>query len=130
MLDLILTVVFGFAIAYFAIQNTAGVTVRFVNSTFGVPLYVVIVGSLLVGLLMAWLVSIANGIGSLLTIHGKDNELKASNKTVDRLAERVRELELENAGLRGEKHVPNVVEHVEEEPRRAPLIERFKARFA
>ena len=55
MLVLLVAVISGIAIAYFGMQNISPVTIRLNEFVWNdVPLYQVIVGSLFVGLFMAW----------------------------------------------------------------------------
>jgi len=55
MLVLLVGVIFGLAIAYFATQNTTPVTIHIAQYAFEGPLYLVVMGSLFVGLLIAWI---------------------------------------------------------------------------
>lgn len=101
MLALLVAVIFGAAIGYFATQNTMPVTIRLADyAVEEVPLYLVIVGSLLVGLLIAWILYIARSVSSSITIHGKDTEVRRARQTVADLEHRVQQLEVENARLR------------------------------
>ncbi|HLL60703.1 MAG TPA: lipopolysaccharide assembly protein LapA domain-containing protein [Candidatus Nitrosocosmicus sp.] len=103
MLTLIVTLIIGIAIAIFATQNTSGVTISLGGYILNqVPLYLIVTGSLLIGLLVSAIINSIQGIGSSLTIMGKDNKIKASSKTVNDLNNKIRQLELENAKLRGE----------------------------
>lgn len=101
MLALLVAVIFGLAVGFFATQNTTPVTVQLADYALEeVPLYVVIVGSLLLGLLIAWILYIARTVSSTLTIYGKEQVVKKTRRTVADLEQRVRELEAENARLR------------------------------
>jgi uncharacterized integral membrane protein len=101
MLVLLFAVIFGIGIGYFATQNTAPVTIRVAEYTLEqVPLYLVIVGSLFVGLFIAWILYFARSVSSTLTIYGKDHAVKRAQQTAAGLEERVHELEAENAQLR------------------------------
>lgn len=100
MLVLIISILFGIFIASFAIQNTTGVTIEFGQYTLTeIPLYMVAVGSLLLGLVTAYLISIVDAFSNTLKIHGKENSLKEAKRTVAELTKRVHELELENVRL-------------------------------
>lgn len=101
MLSILLSVIFGLAIGYFATQNTAPVNIQFGDFVFqNVPLYLVTVGSLIVGLLIVWIFYIARTVSTTLTIAGKDREVKRSNRTVAELEQKIRDLEAENMRLR------------------------------
>lgn len=103
MLVLIVAVVFGVAIGYFATENTTPVTIRVAEYALTeVPLYLVLVGSFFVGLFVAGILYFARSVSSTLTIHGKDHAVKRAQRTVADLEHRVRELEVENAQLRQE----------------------------
>ena len=109
MLTLIVTIVFGLIIAYFAIQNTENISLNFLNYTIpSIPTYFVIIGSLLIGLLFSWIVSLINGIFTSVTIHSKDNKIKNTNKENADLAKRVHDLEIENAKLETRLKTPVV----------------------
>ena len=77
MATLIVTVLFGLIIAYFAIQNTAVISLHFLNYQIsGVPTYIVVVGSLLVGLFLSWIISFVNNIATGFAMRGKDIKSK------------------------------------------------------
>lgn len=101
MLALLIAVIFGLAVGYFATQNITPVTIRVAEYAIEeVPLYVVIVGSMLVGLLIAWILYLARSLSSTITIYGKDTEVRKARRTVVDLEHRVQELEVENARLK------------------------------
>jgi uncharacterized integral membrane protein len=107
MLALLIAVVFGLAVGYFATQNTTPVTIRLAEYAIEeVPLYVVIVGSLLVGLFIAWILYIARAVSSTITIYGKDSEVKKARQAAADLGHRVQELEVENARLKTKNASP------------------------
>src|ERR1043166_6586406 len=65
MLALLIAVVFGAAVGYFATQNTIPVTVRIAEYAIEeVPLYLVVIGSLLIGLFVAWILYVARSVSS------------------------------------------------------------------
>lgn len=101
MLVLLVTVAFGIAIGYFATQNTDPVTVRLAEYAIEeVPLYLVVMGTLLAGILIAWVLYFAKSVSAGLTIYGKEKAVKKAKHTVADLEPRVYELETENARLR------------------------------
>lgn len=135
---LILAVIFALGIAYFATQNTAGVTIRLAQTVFpGIPLYMVMIVSMLVGMLMAWVVSLIDNVGSLFVLRGKDARIRHAQNTVHQLETRLQDLEVENAKLRGEQVTDQTIhtrdEHVESEAqpihRRSPLFANFRSMF-
>jgi uncharacterized integral membrane protein len=107
MLALFIAVVFGLAVGYFATQNITPVTIRLAEYAIEeVPLYVVIVGSMLIGLLIAWILYIARSVSSTITIYGKDSEVKKARQAAADLEHRVQELEAENARLKTKSASP------------------------
>jgi uncharacterized integral membrane protein len=101
MLVLLVAVLFGLGIGYFATENTIPVTIRLAEYALeDVPLYLVVMGSLLVGLFIAWILYIARSVSTRLTIYGKDQVVRKTRRTVSDLERRVHELEVENARLR------------------------------
>ena len=112
MLVLLVAVISGIAIAYFGMQNVSPVTIRLNEYVWNdVPLYLVIVGSLFVGLFMAWILYFARSVSSTLTIYGKDRAIKKSKHTVAELEQRVHELEAEKAQLKKELSSPSEIPH-------------------
>ena len=101
MLVLFVAVISGVAIAYFGMQNISPVTIRLNEYVWDdVPLYLVIVGSLFIGLFMAWILSFVRSVSSTLTIFGKDRAMKKAIHTVADLQQRVDELEAEKARIK------------------------------
>jgi uncharacterized integral membrane protein len=103
MVSLLLTVIFGLGIGYFATQNTAPVALRIGDFIWSeVPLYMVAVGSLLAGLLVALIFYFARTISASLTIAGKDREMSKTRRAMSELEQRIHDLEVTNAQLRAE----------------------------
>ena len=101
MLTLILLLVVGSALVYIAQFNFMLVTVNLGFYTFSdVPLFYVIVASLLVGLIVAYMDYLAQVISTFFTIRGKNNEIKGKKDDVLELTRRVHQLELENEKLK------------------------------
>ncbi len=101
MLSIILTIVVGLFIAFFALQNGGLVTVNFAGYTFSdVPLYAVIIGSFLIGIFLAWLASLVNFVSYTFKIFGKDRKIKETNKMTQSLNDKIHALEIENAHLK------------------------------
>ena len=102
MLALILLIVFGLGTAYFSTQNTGAVHIVLGNYIFyDIPLYVIVIASILLGVFISWLISIVDSISSKVTIYGKDSAIKEAYKTIDVLKEENHNLELKNAQLKG-----------------------------
>ena len=101
MLSILFSVIFGLAIGYFATQNTSPVTIQLGElSVQNVPLYFVAIGSLILGFVIAWIFYLARTVSSTFTIYGKDRLVKRMETDPD-LERRIRQLESENARLRG-----------------------------
>ena len=114
MLSLIVTILFALAIAYFAIQNTLGVTLVIANNIFNnVPLFSIVIGSVLLGVLLSSVISGLNSLTSYMRLRGKDHVIQEDAKAIHMLQEKVHGLEVENAQLKnGEKKI--VEQHVVE----------------
>lgn len=124
---LITAVLFGLGFAYLATQNTLGVTLNAGGYMFpNIPVYIVVLGSLLVGLFLAWFFSSIGWVSSFMTIRHKDSKIKQTENQIAKLENRVQELELENAELQNE--TPTVVTEEETVTRehRPGLLDRLR----
>lgn len=98
---IILAVIVGLGIGYFATQNTVLVSLHFGSFVLtNVPLYLVVVGTLLLGLLLAWVFYLIHSFSSSITLHGKESKIKEANKTITDLTKEIHKVELENARLK------------------------------
>jgi uncharacterized integral membrane protein len=114
MLLLILLLVVGAALAYVSNYNLMPVTVNLGLYTFlNVPLFYVIVGSVVVGLLLSYIAYLIHAISASLALQAKARELKTSKEEVLELTKRVHQLELENEKLQhgdgGKPQDPNAL---------------------
>ena len=101
MSTLILVVIFGLAFASFATQNVGAINVRIgPYDFFGVPVYLIAFGSMLVGLILAWIINTVESIGSAVTIHDRESKLSDVADRNNRLEDKIHELEIENAKLK------------------------------
>lgn len=101
MLALLVLILFGALTAVFATQNTLTTTVGFGNYALSdIPLYLVVLASLFIGILVAWLVSLANGISAHFT--RTDKSPSVTDKTTAELAKQVHDLEIENEHLKAQ----------------------------
>ena len=92
MLAILLAVIFGLGVGYFATENTAPIALRFGDFVVeNVPLYLVAVGSLLAGLVIAWIFYITRSVTGLMV--GKARDTSTIERSVAQLDYRVRELE-------------------------------------
>lgn len=100
MLILLILIISGIGAALFATQNTQGVSITLAGYTFtDLPMYLIVLGTLLIGIVISWIISLAGSISSLLTIHGKESAIKETKKELTDLTKRIHELELENTKL-------------------------------
>ncbi|OGK57063.1 hypothetical protein A3J15_01965 [Candidatus Roizmanbacteria bacterium RIFCSPLOWO2_02_FULL_38_10] len=98
---LLLLALFGIIAAIFATQNSINVSIMlFGYSIKAIPLYLIVSGSILIGLLLSFIISFVNSISTSFRLHGKDVKIKETKKTVIDLTKRNRELELEIAKLK------------------------------
>lgn len=104
MLLLIVLLVFGLGVAYFAMQNTTVVMLNlFGNIIPGVPLFFVVIGSMLVGFVVAYVIYVAHSVTSGVKMWGKEMKIKEVEGRASTMEERIRELEAENQLLRAKK---------------------------
>src|SRR6185436_12111375 len=102
MLSLLLLVIFGLGVAFFATQNT-GLSHILLGGYLlkDIPVYVIVIASLLLGIFVSWLLSIADKFSTFFTIHGKESEIKRMQKEINDLRHENRVLETENNRLQG-----------------------------
>lgn len=107
MATLIITVLLGLAMAFFATQNTRPIPLNLFNTELtNVPTYIVVIGTLLVGLLLSWIISLVNDIANGMTIRGKESKIKDYKKENIELIRKNHQLELENTRLKVETDAP------------------------
>lgn len=100
MIGLILTIIIGFGIAFFSRYNTAGITISIGDYTyFDIPLYVITVGTYLLGLLLAWIIEVPHAIVTTLQIMGLGRKISSGNNTILQLQNKIKSLEIENIKL-------------------------------
>lgn len=132
MFALLLTFIFGLAIAYFAAQNTHPITVTLANYPLtGVPTYFLVIASLLIGLLAGWIINVAQSISTGFAIRGKDQKLKSAETEIHKLQEKIHDLELDNTRLKktdDEEPRPLIAREHETEYRPS-FIDRIRASF-
>ena len=100
MLSLIIAILFGLIITFFAFQNSAPVSITFGYFRFlDVPLYLVSIISLISGILMAWFIYAMQGVSHLMDMRRKNSALLEAKKEINSLKNKVNDLEIENARL-------------------------------
>jgi len=103
MLVLILLLVVGSLLVYISKYNFMPVSVNLgVYVLSNVPLFYVIIGSLVIGLALSYLINLVQSISTSFTMRGKDNEIKKEKGEVLELTKRVHQLELKNVKLEHE----------------------------
>ncbi|MEP7167271.1 MAG: bZIP transcription factor [Candidatus Woesebacteria bacterium] len=101
MLILILLLIVGSLLAYLSQSNLMLVSLHVGPYIFtDIPLFYVIVGSLVTGLVFSYILYVVHDISTSLTIHGKENVIKKKKNEVVELTKRVHQLELENERLK------------------------------
>lgn len=131
MLLLLIIAITGLGFAYLATQNTMWVTMNLTQYTqFHMSIWTVVLGSLLFGFFIAWILSLIDGVSSSFAIHKRENVIKKESEVITKLEDRVHDLEIENAKLKGE-HVElaheDVHKHYEEESLARPtFIDRLR----
>jgi lipopolysaccharide assembly protein A len=103
MLILILFLIVGSLLVYISKFNFMPVSVNlgmFVITD--VPLFYVIIGSLLIGLILSYLVYLIHGISTSFILHGKNNEIKKNRNEVSELTKKLHQLESDNKKLEHE----------------------------
>ncbi len=100
MLLLILLLIIGSVLVYISKFNFMLVSVNFGSFIISsVPLFYVIVGSILFGLVLSYLVHLITSVSTSLTLRGKNNLIKKEKEEVLELTKRVHQLELTIASL-------------------------------
>lgn len=101
MLNIIFLLIAGSALTYISKYNLAPVTVNMGGYTIAdIPLFYVIVGSILVGMILSYVLQLLQNISSYLTIRGKSKEIKVGQDEILNLTKTVHQLELENEKLK------------------------------
>jgi uncharacterized membrane protein (DUF106 family) len=100
MLVLILSLIVGSMLVYISKFNFQPVSINLGFTVFsGIPLFYVIVGSVLVGLILSYLAYIILEISTSFRLRGKDHEIKITKEEVLELTKRVHQLEIKNEKL-------------------------------
>lgn len=101
MLILILLLIIGSFLVYISKFNFVPVTVNLgVYTISDIPLFYVIVGSLVFGLVLSYLVYLVRAISTSFTLHGKNKEIKNDKDKILELNNQINQLEQENQKLK------------------------------
>jgi putative membrane protein len=102
-LSLIVILLVGSLVAFFATQNTQTTTVTLANYPLtDVPIYMIVLISLVLGIGVSWFLSLFGSISSFFTLKNKETKIKAGNREITALTKRIHTLELENERLKAE----------------------------
>lgn len=100
MLILILSLIVGSLLVYVSKYNFQPVSVNLGFTVFsGIPLFYVIIVSLMVGLVLSYLAALIQSISTSFILHGKNVEIKKNKGEVLELTKRVHQLEIKNEKL-------------------------------
>ena len=114
MITLILLLLLCLAFGVFAAQNTQVVTVTFFNLSWkDVPQYLLMVLPLILGLSIAWVISLFGSFSHMLTVRKKDTTITQTQKSAEELSRRITELESENAELKEKLYPPKNIDSVD-----------------
>ncbi len=103
---LILLLIVGGVMVYLAQNNLMLVTLHLGTYVFsGIPLFYIIIGSLLTGLCLAYLIYLINSIFTAFTMRRKDNKIKQGKSEIVDLTKQIHQLELENERLKNNSTV-------------------------
>ena len=107
MLVFILLLLAGSVLAYVSQFNLTPVSVNLVYyQSSSVPLFFVIIGSFVAGLLLSYLVILVKDTSAFFVLRGKKKEIRDGKDEVLELTKRVHQLELENEKLK-QNFAPN-----------------------
>lgn len=100
MLVLILILVVGSLLVYISKFNFMPVSINLGTYVISdIPLFYVIIGSLLIGIGLSYLIYLVNLISTTFTLRGKNKEIQKNKEEVLELTKRIHQLELENERL-------------------------------
>ena len=103
MLTLVITVILGLGFALFATQNTNPVSIYIgSNSISDIPLYLVILLSILLPLLVSGFIYLLRSLSSSLTLSEKEEDIKKTKQELAEVTKQAHKLELENTKLKAE----------------------------
>ncbi len=101
MLSLILTLVLSLLISFLFTLDASPTTLHLGTTTISeIPLFYVVLASIIIGVLLASVTTIVTMIKAKLTIFAKNSDLKKSYETVEQLQEKIDKLEEEKTTLK------------------------------
>lgn len=100
---LILLLIVGSALAYISQDNLMPVSVHVGQYVFeGIPLFYVIMVSLITGLLLSYVINLTHAISGSWVLRGKNKKIEKGEDEVLELTKRVHQLELEKERLKND----------------------------
>ncbi|MEX2028804.1 MAG: hypothetical protein WD988_04880 [Candidatus Curtissbacteria bacterium] len=101
MLSIIFTLIIALLISFLATMDASPATLYLGTTTIeNIPLFYIVLGAMVIGVLLASVTTIINLIKSKLTIFGKNSDLKKSYQTLDQQQEKIEKLEEEKVVLK------------------------------
>jgi putative membrane protein len=98
---LILFLVFGSILAFISKDNLMPISLHVGAYSFAnIPLFYVIIGSLVLGFVFCYILSLFRSLSTFFLIRGKDKKIRDNKGDVLELTKRVHQLELENEKLK------------------------------
>lgn len=108
MLILFLAIVLSIIFSVFATQNTQLVTLYFYNYSFSnIPIYLVILASILIAFVISLAVQIIKNLSSGITISSQKSRIRTLKRELAEVTKNCHKIELENAKFRNELGEPN-----------------------
>lgn len=108
MVSLIIGAISASFIFFFAFQNSQTVTVRFLNYLSGeISLYLVVIISMVAGIILSLVISIPGYISATVNMFNKDRKIKSTEKTLEKVENKVKGLEIENTTLKNNSRGPS-----------------------
>lgn len=108
MVSLLIGAISALFIYFFALQNSQTVTVQFLNYFSGdIPLYLVVIISIVAGVILSLVISIPGYISAAVNMFNKDKKIKSTEKTLEKVSNKVKDLEIENTKLKNNSHGPS-----------------------
>ena len=100
MIGLMLTVIIGLGIAFLSRYNTSGIILTIGDYTYSnIPLYVITVGTYVLGILLAWIIEVPQEIATAFQIMGLGKTISSGKNTIGQLQNKIKKLEIENIKL-------------------------------
>jgi hypothetical protein len=130
MIGLFVTLIIGIGIAYFSRQTTSGVTVAIGGNLYSnIPLFVITVGTYILGILISWIIEVPQTIATAFRIKGLGQNVKSGNRTIVQLQNKISKLEMENTKYRERNSQSIVVNKQADGSYKPNIIQNFLHRL-